>query len=241
MEKERSYNKMVSPQQQIKYEFTNQDTIALRKSGKYWKAVGNSALILKIFGAKTKIRTHYDPFFSQEILEMSTHQDKLPAAKKYLEEKGATVLRDDKIFFVVRLKVPISSKVLKEAKNSSVVKKEITEDILLRYRHDTALGRSVRNIFTELLVIVRNLKSPEARVLGSALLEHIVSLQCMTRIYSRTTSPSSEIAQQIDDKADDILGLLLLLSNFVAHASQIAVIGRELNSIRLTMKDTLEA
>ena len=48
MEKERSYNKMMSPQQQIKYEFTNQDTIALRKSGKYWKAVGNSALILKM-------------------------------------------------------------------------------------------------------------------------------------------------------------------------------------------------
>ena len=30
MEKERSYNKMMSPQQQIKYEFTNQDTVAFR-------------------------------------------------------------------------------------------------------------------------------------------------------------------------------------------------------------------
>ena len=33
MEKERSYNKMVSPQQQIKYEFTNQDTVAFRIGG----------------------------------------------------------------------------------------------------------------------------------------------------------------------------------------------------------------
>ena len=30
MEKERSYNKMMSPQQQIKYEFTNQDVFAFR-------------------------------------------------------------------------------------------------------------------------------------------------------------------------------------------------------------------
>ena len=33
MEKERSYNKMTSPQQQIKYEFTNQDTVVFRIGG----------------------------------------------------------------------------------------------------------------------------------------------------------------------------------------------------------------
>ena len=33
MEKERSYNKMMSPQQQIKYEFTNQNTVVLRIGG----------------------------------------------------------------------------------------------------------------------------------------------------------------------------------------------------------------
>ena len=33
MEKERSYNKMMSPQQQIKYEFTNQDTVVFRIGG----------------------------------------------------------------------------------------------------------------------------------------------------------------------------------------------------------------
>ena len=33
MEKERSYNKMMSPQQQIKYEFTNQDVVAFRIGG----------------------------------------------------------------------------------------------------------------------------------------------------------------------------------------------------------------
>ena len=33
MEKKRSYNKMVSLQQQIKYEFTNQDVVAFRIGG----------------------------------------------------------------------------------------------------------------------------------------------------------------------------------------------------------------
>ena len=33
MEKERSYNKIMSPQQQIKYEFTNQDVVAFRIGG----------------------------------------------------------------------------------------------------------------------------------------------------------------------------------------------------------------
>ena len=33
MEKERSYNKMMSPQQQIKYEFANQDVVAFRIGG----------------------------------------------------------------------------------------------------------------------------------------------------------------------------------------------------------------
>ena len=33
MEKERSYNKMMSPQQQIEYEFTNQDVVAFRIGG----------------------------------------------------------------------------------------------------------------------------------------------------------------------------------------------------------------
>ena len=33
MEKERSYSKMMSPQQQIKYEFTNQNTVVLRIGG----------------------------------------------------------------------------------------------------------------------------------------------------------------------------------------------------------------
>ena len=33
MDQDRSYNKMVSPQQQIKYEFTNQDVVAFRIGG----------------------------------------------------------------------------------------------------------------------------------------------------------------------------------------------------------------
>ena len=45
MEKERSYNKMMSPQQQIKYEFTNQEVVAFRIGG--W---GGGFLIICLVG-----------------------------------------------------------------------------------------------------------------------------------------------------------------------------------------------
>ena len=51
MDEDKSYLKIQSITDQIRYEFTNQDTVALRKSGVYHKAVGNSAVMLKILGA----------------------------------------------------------------------------------------------------------------------------------------------------------------------------------------------
>ena len=51
---EKSYNKLKTNLDQIRYEFTNQDSVALRKSGNFYKAVHNSAVMLKMLGAKTK-------------------------------------------------------------------------------------------------------------------------------------------------------------------------------------------
>ena len=73
MDEDRSYQKIKSPTDQVRYEFTNQDTVVLRKSGVYYKVVGNSAVMLKILGAKTKIRSGYNSSFEQEVLEMSLH------------------------------------------------------------------------------------------------------------------------------------------------------------------------
>ena len=63
MNEDKSYLKMKSYLDQIRYEFTNQDTVVLRKSGNYFKAVGNSAVILKLLGAKTKVRSLYNQTF----------------------------------------------------------------------------------------------------------------------------------------------------------------------------------
>lgn len=41
MDEDKSYEKLKTVPDHIRYEFTNQDSIALRKNGVYYKAVGN--------------------------------------------------------------------------------------------------------------------------------------------------------------------------------------------------------
>ena len=59
MDEDKSYLKMKSYLDQIRYEFTNQDTVVFMKVGAYSKAVGNSAVVLKILGAKTKLHARF--------------------------------------------------------------------------------------------------------------------------------------------------------------------------------------
>ena len=60
MDEDKSYLKMKSYLDQIRYEFTNQDTVVFMKIGSYGKAVGNSAIMLKILGAKTKLHARFN-------------------------------------------------------------------------------------------------------------------------------------------------------------------------------------
>ena len=134
VDEDRSYQKIKSPTDQVRYEFTNQDTVVLRKSGVYYKVVGNSAVILKILGAKTKIRSGYNSSFEQEVLEMSLHSKNIGDIKEYLETMSSKVLRDDGLFYIVRLKTPIGAKRIRRARGSNELKEEIARDILIKRR-----------------------------------------------------------------------------------------------------------
>ena len=232
MDEDKSYLKMKSVPDQIRYEFTNQDTIALRKSGAYHKAVGNSAVLLKILGAKTKIRSSYNAFYGQEVLEMSLHSGKLNEIKEYLQTLSEKTLRDDGVFYVIRLKAPISAKRIKRARNSEELRTEITEDILLKRRHSTPMAREVREIFKEVGLLARTMKNQDGMVLGEALLQETMQLQRAVRVLTRTEAPPKELVVAVDDAADDLAGLLLLVPNFVEQSARLSRVGRSINAIR---------
>lgn len=233
MDEDRSYQKIKSPTDQVRYEFTNQDTVVLRKSGVYYKVVGNSAVMLKILGAKTKIRSSFSSAYSQEVLEMSLHSGKLDEIKEYLKTLSTKILRDDELFYIVRLKAPISAKHIKRARTSGELRTEVTQDILLKRRHSTPLAKEVREIFKEVGLLVRTMKNQDGLVLGEALLREAVDLQRAVRVLTRDAHPAAEVKQAVDDATDDLLGVLLLVPNFVEQSARLSRIGRSINAIRL--------
>lgn len=235
MDEDRSYQKMQTEEEQIRYEFTNQDSIVLRKSGAYYKAVGNSAILLKIYGGKTKIRSSYKPFYGQEVLEMSLHQSRIEETKRYLETLSKKILRDDKTFYIVRLKEPVSAKRIKNARTSNELKAEVTEDILLSRRYNTPLSREVRIIFKEVSLLVQSMKAKDSTVLGTVLLTEALDLQRAIRALTRTSNCTPELKQDIADRADDLLGTLLVVPDFTLYSQRLSRIGRSANSILMTV------
>lgn len=233
MDQDKSYLKIKTQTDQVRYEFTNQDTIALRKTGVYHKASGNSAIILKILGAKTKVKSVYNKVYEQEVYELSLHSSRISQTKEYLESLSSDILRNDEIFYIVRLKVPVSVKRIKKARSSLELRTEVTEDILLMHRHSTSLGKEVRDIFTEVGLLVRAMKNQDGIVLGRVIIEEVLGLQRIVRKIMRTEVPSSELLSTLDDKADDLQGLLLLVPNFVEQSARLSKIGRSLNVLRL--------
>lgn len=235
MDEDKSYEKLKTVPDHIRYEFTNQDSIALRKNGVYYKAVGNSAIMLKILGAKTKIRSNFNTFYEQEVLEMSLHGSKFDEIKNYLQTLSLKTLRDDNLFYIIRLKSPINAKRIKRARASGDLRTEVTEDILLKRRHSTPLSKEVREIFKEVGLLVSAMKSQDGQVLGLALLNEVIDLQRAVRVLTRTETPSGKLKLAVDDAADDLLGTLLLVPNFVEQATRLARIGRSVNTIRLAL------
>ncbi len=232
MDEDKSYLKMQSVSDQIRYEFTNQDSIVLRKSGVYYKAVGNSAVLLKLLGAKTKIRSSYSVAYGQEVLEMSLHSGKFGEIKEYLQTLSSKTLRDDGLFYAVRLKTPVSAKRIKRARTSDELRTEITEDILLKRRHSTPMAREVREVLKEVGLLARTMKNQDGTVLGEALLQAVLSLQRVVRVLTRTPEPPKELVVAVDDAADDLAGLLLLVPNFVEQSARLSRVGRSINAIR---------
>ena len=232
MDEDRSYQKIKSPTDQVRYEFTNQDTVVLRKSGVYYKVVGNSAVMLKILGAKTKIRSGYNSSFEQEVLEMSLHSKNIGDIKEYLETMSSKVLRDDGLFYIVRLKTPIGAKRIRRARGSNELKEEIALDILIKKRYNTPLAKEVRDIFHEVGLLARTMKNQDGQVIGETLLRQAMSLQCSVRVLTRTELPTPDQKLAVDDATDDLLGVLLLVPNFAEQSARLSRIGRSANSIR---------
>ena len=237
MNEDKSYLKMKSYLDQIRYEFTNQDTVVFMKIGSYCKAVGNSAIMLKILGAKTKLHARFSASYKQDVLELRIHSSKFAETKEYLNKISSSVLRDDEIFYIVRLKTPVSAKQLKRAKANPLVKQELAEDALSKHRSNTPMANEVRTIFKEIALLVRTTKTQESAVLGSALLNKTIELQSYVRQLTRCKErPSEKLLQSIDDSADDLQGLLLLVSNIAEQATRLAVIGRSLETIRVKLE-----
>jgi len=228
--KQRSYHKMTTQSDQIRYEFTNQDTIVLRKNGMYHKAMGSSAVILKSMGVQTRIRAYFDNMVKQEVLELATHVGRIDALKEMLKEKCGEVLRDSGGIFVIRLKKPMDSKELKRLKNNAQLKGEVTEGILTKNRSETPLAKEVRDIFGETVFLVRQMPAVEGPVLGRMLLEAVLRLHQTVRELMRDEK-SVERRLAVDDAVDDLQGLLLHVPNFAQHADRLARIGRSLNRI----------
>lgn len=233
----KSYLKMRSQEDQIRYEFTNFSTIVLRKSGMYHKAVGNSAIILKMLGAKTKIRSHYNAVVKQEVLELSVHVGRIEETKLFFGAFGKKILRDDGEFFVVKLNKPIEAKRMRRERSSAVLKTEVTEDILTRRRKETPLAKDVRELFKEAALLIRTMKGTDGAVIGRALLDKLVELQQVVREVTREMDEvvRKKIAARAGDVADDVLGMLLLVPNFVMQSDRISGMGRCVDRIALEM------
>jgi len=229
---EKSYLRMKTQADQIRYEFTNRDTIVLRSSGMYYKAMGNSAVLLKGMGSKTKIRSSFDPVTKQDVLELSIHAGRIDDTKKYLKEKSELVLRDDKRFYIVRLKNPMSAKELKKFKNSDELKSDLTEDILNKHRKETQMAKEVRDIFQEAAILVRTMGAADA-ALGRMLFDELLTLYIAVRALMREKGKKEETWIAVDDAADNVQGLLLLTPDFAKHAGRLGRMGRSLNKIRL--------
>lgn len=236
-QKEKSYLRMKTQTDQIRFEFTNQDTIVLRKNGMYHKAMGNSAVMLKMLGAKAKIRSGYDPVTRQEVLEISIHAGKIDDAKAFLILTGSEVLRDDGTFFAVRLKKPIDAKRLRKEKVSLGLKTEVAEDILMKRRKQTPMAKEVREIFKESGFLVRTMKGTDGLVLGRAILDEIMNLQRVVRVLMRENGKCEQTRTAVDDAADNLQGMLLLVPNFSLQADRLSRMGRSLNKIRSALNN----
>ena len=226
----KSYEKMQTQIDQIRYEFTNQDTIVLRKSGMFHKAVSNSAVILKYMGAKTKIRSSIDPATKQEIFELSVHVGNIDKTKEFLKEKCGKVLRDDKDFFIIRLKQPMDTKKLRALKKSDLIKNDATRDILTKKRNETPLAKESKDIFQEAIFLVRTMNGIDGQILGRMIMEAVLFLYQSVRTFMRDEKSKSQL-KIVDDAVDDLQGLLLLVPNFTENADRLARIGRSLNRI----------
>jgi hypothetical protein len=239
-QKLKSYQKMTTQTDQIRYEFTNQDTIVLRRNGIYHKAIGNSAVILKHMGVTPRIRLHYDNVVKQERLELAVHAKATPTLREMLKAKGGVVLREDENIFVIRLKQPLGSKEIRRMRNSAQLKSEVTEGILTKNRPEAPLEKEVREIFGETVVLVRQMPVAEGAILGRLLLETALRLHQVARELTRDEkSPERRLA--LEDAADDLRGLLFHVSNFIEEAERVRRIGRSLKRVlgspRVEMKE----
>ena len=189
--------------------------------------------MLKMLGAKTKLHARFNASYKQDVLELRLHSSKFPETKEYLKSISIATLRDDELFYVVRLKTPFGAKQLKRARNNPALKQELVEDALLKHRSHTPMEVEVRIVFKEISFLAYSTKSHENAVLGTALLNKTIELQQYIRQATRceTILPVS-LCQSIDDAADDLQGLLLLVSHIPEQASHLAVIARSLVSIR---------
>jgi hypothetical protein len=227
---EKSYFRIGTQTDVVRYEFTNQDTIVLRKSGMFYKAMGNSAVILKSMGVKAKIRSSFDPVVKQEILELSIHVGKIDELKKFLADRCGGILRDDTGFFIARLKQPMDAKKLRALKKSGAVKSEATESIIMKKRKETPLAKEVRDLSQEAMFLIKGMNGTDGQVLGRTIVEQIMVLQRAVRELMRDED-STQKRQAVENAADDFQGLLLLVPNFSEHADRLARMGRSLNFI----------
>jgi len=83
---EKRYFRIGTEVGQEQYESKNEDTILLRRSDMFWKAVGNSAVMLKNMGIETTV-----------------HASQIEKVKEHLLTKCDEVLRDDTSFLIVRM------------------------------------------------------------------------------------------------------------------------------------------
>jgi len=219
---------------QIRYEFVNQDTIAIRHNGLFYKAVGNSAIYMKMLGGETAIRRSYCPMAKKEIYEMSFHIAMIAQIKKYLKDRGGEVLREDKGWFVFRLAKPFTLQATKTYKRSKEFKQMITEDILTaKNRPNTPLAKEVRDLKREMGFLVRAMPGVEGAVLGRELIQKVIDINNQVRILMRqaTKEDKAKCSQLVTDAIDDMQGLLLMVTDVEHNATRLGKIGGSLSKM----------
>ncbi|MDR0980109.1 MAG: hypothetical protein LBM12_03105 [Candidatus Nomurabacteria bacterium] len=225
----KSYDKVKSQADQIKYELPNQGTIMLRRSGTFWKAVQNSAALLRHFGITTAIRTSRDQVTKRDIWEMSIHCTHLDKVKAQLAEHTAKILRDDNECFVILLHKPLTPEQLDTIKNDPKILDETILTMLSRNNHHTAAEKTATDIFITTSRLARALKGQDSNYISRIITDSAIALQQAVRVFSREDSTQSRHAAR--DAIDNLQNALHLIDRPSEYASHLFTVASFLNQL----------